>query len=135
MAKTFIDTNIFVYALDGRDGKKQEIARACIRHLLSTSEGVVSTQVLQEFFVVATRKLEHEPLAAKQLVRNMAQNELVVIDLALIESAIDTSILNPISFWDALIVSAAASANCGELLTEDLQHGAVIAGVRVVNPF
>jgi predicted nucleic acid-binding protein len=135
VAKTFVDTNIFVYALDNASPQKQVVARSAIRQLLSSADGVVSTQVLQEFYNVATRKLGHPALQAKELVQSIGQNELVVVDLALIQSAIDLSILNPISFWDGLIIAAAAAANCSQLLTEDLQDGMVFAGVKIVNPF
>ncbi|HLX77976.1 MAG TPA: PIN domain-containing protein [Acidimicrobiales bacterium] len=135
MAKTFIDTNLFVYALDQRDIKKHDIARRWIRDLSASSEAVVSTQVLQEFYSAATRKLGHDPLAIKQVVQRIALNELVVVELTHIETAIDLCVLNQISFWDALLFAAAKSANCAIMLSEDLQAGSTIGGVRVSSPF
>jgi len=95
----------------------------------------VSTQVLQEFYGAATRKLGHDPLAAKQVVQRIALNELVLINVTHIEAAIDLSVLNRISFWDALLFAAANAANCSAILTEDLSPGSVIGGVRVLSPF
>jgi len=135
VAKTFIDTNLFVYALDQRDKSKHEAARQWIRELSSSSEAVVSTQVLQEFYNAATRKLGHDPLATKQVVQKIALNELVLIDVTHIEAAIDLSVLNQIFFWDALLFAAAIAASCSAILTEDLNPGSTIGGVRVMSPF
>jgi predicted nucleic acid-binding protein len=95
---------------------------------------VISTQVMQEFFVVATRRLGVPPLAAKAVLKTFGVFEIITAGPALIHEAIDCSVLNAISFWDALIIAAAASAGCGSLYTEDLNHGQVIMGVRVQNP-
>jgi predicted nucleic acid-binding protein len=91
--------------------------------------------VLQEFFVVATKKLGVDPLDAKGILESFENFEVVQITPHLIRSAIDTSVLNRLSFWDALIVAAAESAACELLVTEDLSDGQVIRGVRVTNPF
>ena len=135
MPKTFLDTNIFVYALDEADPRKKELARSEIEGISEAGYAVVSTQVLQEFYVVATRKLGHDPLKVKPLLQEIAANELVVVDLGVIERAIDISILNTLSFSDSLLIAAASAANCAVILTEDLQHDAILAGVRIVNPF
>ena len=135
MAKTFVDTNVFVYALDEADERKHRIARKEIERVSDAGFAVVSTQILQELYNVVTRKLGHEPLKSKALVQEVAENELVVVDLVAIERAIDISILNSLSFWDSLLISAASMANCTDMLTEDMQHDSTIAGVRIVNPF
>jgi predicted nucleic acid-binding protein len=132
--KIFVDTNILVYALDTRFPEKRERAAEALRSLQARGGGVVSTQVLQECYVAATTKLGIEPLIAKEALGKLKALELVLIDLALIQDAIDTSILNRISFWDALIVVSAEKAACAELWTEDLNHGQVIRGVRIRNP-
>jgi predicted nucleic acid-binding protein len=131
--KVFFDTNIFGYAHDRHDPAKRDLAISLISQQAGTL--VVSTQVMQEFFVVATAKLGIADLAAKQILRAWNRFEVVGVDHSRIEEAIDIKTLNRISFWDALIVAAAASANCKVLLTEDLNHGQTIAGVRVSNPF
>lgn len=134
-SKTFIDSNIILYAVDRADHARRQKARAVLKELIKSGKGVVSTQVAQEFYVIATKKLKVEPLAAKKVVDMLGQLEMLVIDLDLILSAIDCSILNRISFWDALIVCTARAGGCRELLSEDLGHSQLINGVRVVNPF
>jgi len=133
--KIFIDSNIFIYAMDKRYPDKRKGAAAVLRAVEKDGIGVVSTQVLQEIYVAATTKLGIAPLDMKDALIKLQSLELVHIDFALIQDAIDCSILNRISFWDALVVVCAAKSNCSELYTEDLNHGQVIRGVTVCNPF
>jgi len=133
--RTFLDTNILIYADDLDGGDKREIAREILRDALTTGGGVVSTQVLQEFFVIATRKLGIDAEIARRKVALVAQMDLVLVRLDLILGAIDLHRLHRLSFWDALVVKSAAAAGCTRLLTEDLQSGQVIDGVRITNPF
>ncbi len=132
-SKVFFDTNILLYAHDKRDPMKQQRALDLI--LFHGNSIVVSTQVLQEFFVAATGKLGIPDLETKEIIRAWSRCEVVGIDPSRIQEAIDIRILNRISFWDALILSAASSANCTTLLTEDLNDGQMISGVQVGNPF
>ncbi|MFZ0724971.1 MAG: PIN domain-containing protein [Desulfobacterales bacterium] len=134
MSKVFLDTNIFVYSLDGSDSKKQEKCRLCIKTLGEEISGVISTQVMQEFFVASTVKLGADPLIVKDILRSLERFETVVITPELIRDAIDCAIINRVSFWDSLIVVSAESAECDILWTEDLNDGQVIRGVRVENP-
>lgn len=131
----FLDTNVLVYADDLDAGEKRERARAILEDAMASGEGVISTQVLQEFFVIATRKLGVDPALARRKVELLAEMALVRIDLELLLAAIDLSRLHSFSFWDALIVRTASAAGCSVLLTEDLQHGQVVDGVRIENPF
>jgi predicted nucleic acid-binding protein len=138
--KRFLDTNVIAYAYDGRFADKQARALEVLRDLdRDTGErgvaGVVSTQVLQELFAVLTRKLGVEPIDARTAVHLMERFETVATSAQLVHAAVDTAILDRLTIWDALVVEAAAAAKCGELLTEDLQAGRTIRGVRVVNPF
>lgn len=133
--RRFLDTNVLVYADDLDAGTKREKARGLLDEALASGEGVVSTQVLQEFFVISTGKLGVEPALARRKIELLAEMDLVRVDLDLILAAIDLSRLHSFSFWDALIVRAAAAAGCGLLLSEDLQHGQVVDGVRIENPF
>ncbi len=135
LGRTFIDSNILLYAVDKSDKGRRQKARTIIRDLIKAGSGIVSTQVAQEFYVVATKKLGVDPLAAKRVLLMLGQLEVVSIDLELILSAVDCSILSKISFWDALIVVAARASGCKTLLSEDLGHAQIINGVRVVNPF
>lgn len=134
MAKTFIDTNILVYAMDMHDPKRRKQSRAALTQLDAEGGAVISTQVLQELYVVATKKLGVEPLTAKEILRGLEHFEIVTISPALIRDAIDCHILHRLSFWDALILTSAESARCDTLWSEDLSTGQVIRGVQVVNP-
>ena len=133
--RRFLDTNVLVYADDLDAGDKREQAQTLLGEILAAGDGVLSTQVLQEFFSISTRKLGVDPTIARRKVELLAEMDLVRIDLDLILAAIDLSRLHSFSFWDGLIVRAAATAGCGVLLTEDLQHGQVVDGVRIENPF
>ena len=133
--RRFLDTNVLVYADDLDAGNKRERAQRLLAEILAGGDGVLSTQVLQEFFSISTRKLGVDPTIARRKVELLAQMDLVRIDLDLILAAIDLTRLHSFSFWDALIVRAASTAGCGVLLTEDLQHGQVVEGVRIENPF
>jgi predicted nucleic acid-binding protein len=131
----FVDTNVFVYAYDRSAGAKRETAARIIAE--RTAELVVSTQVLAEFYWVTTRRLDPplDPTAARQAAGHLAVLPVVPTDAALVLRAIDTSRSQGISMWDALIVEAAVSGGCDQLLTEDMNTGQIIRGVRLVNPF
>ncbi len=133
--KIFFDTNVLIYAVDRHSPEKQRIARDAMRLAAQNDAGVLSTQVLQEFYVIATRKLGIDPLVAKEIMAGFENMEVVQVTPVLIRDAVDASVVNQISFWDALIVAAARSAVCECLLTEDLNSGQTILGVRVDNPF
>ena len=105
-----------------------------LRSLGGDTLGAISTQVMQEFFVVATQKLGVEPLVAKDLLKGFNKFETVNVTEEIIFDAVDLSILKRISFWDALIIASAESANCATIWTEDLNPGQIIRGVRIVNP-
>ena len=135
MSKIFLDTNILLYTLDENDKDKQKNARKIVRNVTKHYTSVISTQILQEFYVVSTSKLGVEPLLAKSIIHSFENMEVVLIDPYLIREAIDVSILNQISFWDSLVVVAAESAKCETLYTEDLNAGQIIRGVKIENPF
>ena len=134
-ARAFFDTDIFVYAQDVDSPLERQRSRELITEVGIAGTGVISTQVLQEFFVTATDKLGVDPLAAKAVLKTFAIFEIVQASPRLIEEAIDCSVVNRLAFWDALIVSAAASAGCGLLYSEDLNAGQAIRGVGIENPF
>jgi len=133
--RVFVDTNVLVYADDLDAGDKRGVAQALLQELIAGSRAVVSTQVIQEFFVAATRKLGVPADIARRKVELLLRLDVVLVRPELILSAIDLSRLRSLSFWDALVVRSAASAGCGRLVTEDLNHGQVIDGVRIENPF
>lgn len=133
--KFFIDTNILIYTIDNHYPKKKRISRELIAELFESNFGIISTQVMQEFYYTAVNKLKSDPKIIKELLKSFEDLEIVQISTAIIYSAIDCSTANNISFWDALIISAAESANCNQLFSEDLNNGQIINGVEIVNPF
>jgi predicted nucleic acid-binding protein len=132
--KVFLDANLLAYAQDAGSVDKQQRSREVIAQVAGSGEGVISTQVMQEFYVAVTRKLSVPPLAAKAVLKTFTVFEIVQISPDLIHDAIDCAVLNVISFWDALILAAAASAGCKTIFTEDLNNGQTILGVKIVNP-
>ena len=134
MAKAFLDTNILIYQLDSRDPTKQKRCREIVRTVVSNHEAVISTQILQEFYVACTMKLKIKPILVKGIMHGFENMEVVTIGIDLINNAIDASIQYQISFWDSLVVVSAESAKCQPLLTEDLNEGQIIRNVRIRNP-
>ncbi len=134
MPKVFVDTNILAYAIDAHNPARRKRSQQSLRDLSKDDGGVISTQVLQEFYVVATKKLGVEPLLAKGMLHGFESFETVIVDQALIKDAIDCSVLNKISFWDGLIVVSAESAKCEKIWTEDLNPGQTINGMLIENP-
>ena len=135
MSKIFIDTNIFVYTLDKKDEIKQQFARKILKKIVDLHHPVISTQVVKEFYVVATNKLKADQIIIKNIIHNFHNMEIVNNDLDLLEQAIDISVVSQISFWDSLIIAAAEKANCEFIFSEDLNPGQTYRGVMVVNPF
>ncbi|MGD0859152.1 MAG: PIN domain-containing protein [Terracidiphilus sp.] len=133
--RTFFDTNILVYADDTSEPGKQPIASEQILHHMRHRSGVVSTQVLQEYFVTVTRKFKADSLRAKEKVELYGAFEVARIDLGDILAAIGMHRLHGFSLWDALVLRMAKQSGCRILLSEDMQHGREIDGVRIVNPF
>jgi predicted nucleic acid-binding protein len=134
MSKIFIDTNILVYGMDRHTPEKRDKCRSLLKKVANEFTGVISTQVMQEFYVASTQKLKADPLTVKDILHAMQRFEVVVITPEIIKEAIDCSIIARISFWDALIVTAAESARCEKLWSEDLNNGQIIRGVRIENP-
>ena len=133
--KVFIDTNILVYAQNDLEKEKQQICRNVLRHLIDHNRLVISTQIIQEFYNVSTLKLGLDKLFVKNTIKQFDFHETVLLQPTIILQAIDIQILNQLSFWDSLIVSAAKSANCSTILTEDMNDGQVIDGVKIQSPF
>jgi predicted nucleic acid-binding protein len=121
--------------VDAHDKNKQNTARLVLKYLKENGHSVISTQVLQEFYNAAIKKLEYDPSTAKIMMHNFANMELIQNSLATIENGIDISITSDISFWDGLIISAAETAKCGIVFSEDLNDGQIIHGIKIVNPF
>ena len=133
--RSFFDTNVLVYADDKAMPAKQRRAIELVAEHRRAGTGVLSSQVLQEYFVTVTRKLQVEAKIARRKIELLAQFDLVVPDLDDILAAIDLHRLHGFSFWDALVLRAAKQSACTVLYSEDLQPGRVIDGVQIVNPF
>lgn len=133
--RSFLDTSVLVYSDDRASGKKQAVARDLIRRGIRSGKAVLSTQVLQEYFVSAVRKLGIPARTARRKVSLYGTRPVIVVQLDLITQAIDLHLLHQVSFWDALVIRAAREGGCRVLYTEDLQHGQDFDGVRVENPF
>lgn len=135
LSRSFFDTNILVYADDEANPAKQRRALDLIKEHLRQRSGALSLQVLQEYFVAAEKKLKVEAGLLRQKIAIYSRFHVAKPDVEDILAAIDLHRLHTFSFWDALVLRMAKQAGCTILLTEDLQHGQVIDGVRIVNPF
>jgi predicted nucleic acid-binding protein len=136
-ATIFVDTNVLVYRRDAGQGEKQARAEAWMERLWSDRNGRLSYQVLQEYYVTVTSKLKPglEPESARKDIRALLAWHPVTVDAGVVEAAWVIQDRYQLSWWDALIVSAAQVANCRYLLTEDLQDGQDLGEVRVLSPF
>lgn len=133
--RSFFDTNVLVYADDKASPKKQRRAIELVAEQRRAGTGVVSLQVLQEYFVTVTRKLGVDARLARRKVELLAEFDVVAPEVADILAAIDLHRLHGFSFWDALILRSAKQAGCRVLLSEDFQDQREVDGVRIVNPF
>ena len=132
----FLDTNILLYSIStDRDEKAK---RAVATELLAGRDNALSVQVLQEFYVQATRSTRRDALPdeiAVGLMRAWLRFPVQDITLAVLSDALEIKVASGLSYWDAAIVSAARALGCRELFSEDMSHGRVIEGVAIVNPF
>jgi predicted nucleic acid-binding protein len=136
--KYFIDTNVFIYSFDIEQPAKQERSLELIQVGLGTGSGIISTQVIQEFLNVATRKfaIPMKPEDSKAYLR-LVMNPLCQVypDLSLYEACLDLQVETGYSFFDSLILAAAIRGGCNFLFTEDMQDGQEIDSVTVKNPY
>jgi len=131
----FFDTNILVYTDDSSSRRKQAAAIALWKEYRKAKCAAISLQVMQEYYSVATRKLGLNPELAQRKVELLAHARVVRFDERDVIAAIEIHRLNQISFWDAMILHAAALSGATVLFSEDLQAGYQRGGIRVVNPF
>ena len=134
-ARSFLDTNVLLYTDSVGAPAKQRRALELLAEQRLARTGVVSLQVLQEYFVAATRKLTVDAGVARRKVELFANYHLVVLDVEDVLAAIDLHRLHQVSFWDALVVRAAKEGGCSVLYSEDLQHGFHIGELVITNPF
>jgi predicted nucleic acid-binding protein len=136
-ARFFLDTNILVYAHDASEPLKQAKSRELVCEAVRSGDGVISPQVLSEFFVTVTRKIE-VPVAEDKARREIVLlGSLCTVDLdaTLVIRALDLRSRWNVNYWDAMILAAAERAVCPTLYSEDLSDGQSYGDVRVVNPF
>jgi predicted nucleic acid-binding protein len=134
--KVFVDTNVLVYAHDRKEGYKQDAAKTILRDLWDRNSGALSMQVLQEFYSTVTRKVATPlPREKARLVVSQYARWCIETTPAEISHAFRIEDEARINFWDAMIVTAAIKAGATRILSEDLSHGQIIAGVKIENPF
>ena len=135
--KVFVDSNVLVYAHDADAGDKQRIAADVVAQILDTRSGVLSLQVLQEFYSTVTRKLRSAITrdVARDLLRSYSSWTIQTLTPEDVVAASFIEQRYQLSIWDALIIQAAVLAGARKLLSEDLQHGQSISGVTIENPF
>ena len=134
-ARSFLDTNVLVHADDKAAPAKQRRAIDLVAEHRRAGTGVVSLQVLQEYFVTVTRNLHIDARIARRKVELLAEFDVAAPEVADILAAIDLHRLHGFSFWDALVLRSAKQAGCSVLFSEDLQDATELDGVLVVNPF
>jgi predicted nucleic acid-binding protein len=133
--RSFLDTNLLLYCDDQNQPEKQRKALELILQHRKQGTGVVSIQVLQEYYVNAVRKYGTDAETARKKVEIYSRFEVVEPNTSDVLAAIDLHRMKMLSFWDAMILHSARKADCRVLLSEDLQHGQQFDGLRIVNPF
>lgn len=133
----FVDTNVLVYLRDSRDPERQRRAAEWLGYLWESRLGRVSVQVLHEYYVTVTAKLDPglPTEEAREDILALGSWSPLALTIQLAEKAWDAQDRWGFSFWDSLIVASAQTQRCGTLLTEDLSHGQDLDGLRVVSPF
>ena len=135
-ARHFLDTNILLYSIssDPAEAAKRDSARL----LMDRDEGALSIQVLQEFYVQATRSTRPDPLPheiAVGLIGTWTRFAVQEITLSILDAALEIKTSHGFSYWDSAIIAAARALGCGELYSEDMSHGREVEGIVIVNPF
>lgn len=136
-ARSFLDTNILVYAYDVREPVKHARAQDVLKQGIEEETAVLSVQVIGEFFTVVTRRIPN-PLSieeTEEVLNLLGILPIIDLDFRMVRHAIEIHRRHAIAYWDALIVAAAHRAECSQILTEDLNAGQSYEGVAVVNPF
>ena len=135
-APPFFDTNILLYSISRDAAETEKRERAVV--LLDGEDGALSVQVLQEFYVQATRPTRPEPLShdiAAGLIRRWTRFRVQEMNLAVLVSALEIKVAHRFSYWDSAIIAAARALGCRELYSEDMSHGREVEGVLIINPF
>ena len=132
----FVDSNVLIYAIASSRAERDKAARSL--QILETGDFATSVQVLQEFYVQATRATRHERISHQEAVafiQAMCEFPVQELTVSVLQSALASKARFQISYWDAAIIEAARALGCREVLSEDLSDGQDYDGVRVTNPF
>jgi predicted nucleic acid-binding protein len=133
--RRFIDTNVLIYAEASDVPVKQKVALTLLKKLYEDSAGVLSTQILQEYCNVALKKLKLSPQHVRAQLDLYEQFEVIQVTPAIIRYGIDLHQTRLVGFYDAIVLATALTAGCSQLLSEDMNTGEVVHGIRIVNPF
>ena len=133
--RSFVDTNVLIYAEVSDAPVKQRVALDLLKRLYDEALGVLSTQVLQEYCNVALKKLHLPARHVRAQLDLYGQFEVIHVTPAIIHAALDLHQTRSIGFYDAIIVATAQTAGCDIVLSEDMNTGESLAGIRIVNPF
>jgi predicted nucleic acid-binding protein len=134
-ARSFFDSNVLAYTDDETALKKKARALSLLKEHHDAGTGVLSLQVLQEYFVTATKKLKVDSQLARRKVDIFSNLEVGVPEIADVLAAIDLHRLHGFSFWDCLIIRMAQQTGCKIIYSEDMQHAQTVGGIKIVNPF
>ena len=132
---TFIDTNVFVYLIDGRDPFKQSRARSIISDAFGSEKYMISSQVLNEFANVALKKLGVPIENVRQYVKSFSRICIVDQKYSWTDCALQIKAQYGLQFYDSLLLATAEANGCDEFITEDLNDGQLYCGIKAVNPF
>lgn len=135
VTRSFIDTNVLIYAEASDAPAKQQLALSLLKQLYESAQGVLSTQVLQEYCNVALKKLKLPAQHVRAQLELYAQFEIVQVSPAIIHAGLDLHQTRSIGFFDAIIMASAHAAGCAVVYSEDMNAGEVMAGVQIINPF
>ena len=133
--RSFIDTNVLVYAEASDAPLKQRAALTLLKRLYDDKEGVISTQVLQAYCNVALKKLRLEPAYIRAQLDLFAQFEVVQVTPAIIRAGLDLQQIRKLAFFDSMVLASAHAAGCNVIWSEDMNTGEVINGMTISNPF
>ena len=133
--RSFIDTNVLIYAEASDEPAKRQAALALLKQLYQSASGVLSTQVLQEYGNVALKKLRLPAAHIRAQLDLYEQFEIVQVTPALIRAGLDFHQTRSVSFYDAIVLASAQTAGCNTLFSEDLSTGEMVGGLRIINPF
>jgi predicted nucleic acid-binding protein len=134
-ARSFIDTNVLIYAEASDEPVKRQAALALLKQLYESTSGVLSTQVLHEYCNVALKKLKLPAAHIRAQLDLYEQFEIVQVTPALIRAGLDLHQTRSVSFYDAIVLASAHAAGCSELFSEDLNTGEMVGGMQIINPF